>query len=57
MAEDTTDSQTSLFYKEEDAHKAIVEFAAPSVAVLEKDKRVKVTLMRHGNLKKQVIFK
>ena len=56
MAEDTG-SQTSLFYKEEDAHKAIVEFAAPSVAVLEKDKRVKVTLMRRGNLTKQVVFK
>ena len=57
MAEDTTSSQTSIFYREEDAHKAIVEFAAPSVAVLEKDKHAKVTLMRRGNMKKQVVFK
>ena len=57
MAEDTTGSQTSLFYKEEDTHMAIVEFSASSVAVLEKDKRAKVTILRRGNLKRQVVFK
>ena len=57
MAEDTKGSQTSLFYREEDKHKAIVEFAAPTVAVLEKDKRVRLTLLRRGNLKKRVVFK
>ena len=57
MGEDTTGSQTSLFYREEDKHKAIIEFAAPTVAVLEKDKRVTLTLLRRGNLKKRVVFK
>ena len=57
MSEDTKGSQTSLFYREEHKGKAIIEFAAPSCAVLEKDGRVKLTIMRHGNLKKRVVFK
>lgn len=57
MSEDTKGSQTSLFYREEHKGKAIVEFAAPSCAVLEKDGRVKLTIMRHGNLKKRVVFR
>ena len=52
MTEDTEDTT-----REEDADMAIVEFAAPSVAVLEKDKRVKVTIIRRGNIKKPIVFK
>lgn len=57
MSEDTRGSQTSFFAKPETTKKAIIEFAATSAAVLEKDGRVKLTIIRHGKLNNRVVFK
>ena len=57
VADDVSGSRTSFYSKPETINKAIVEFAAPSAAVLEKDGRVKVTILRHGNINKRVVFK
>ena len=57
VAEDTSGSQASLFYREESKTQVIVEFAASSAAVLEKDRRVSLTIMRRGNLKKRCLYK
>ena len=51
------DSDEPLFHREEKSDLAIVEFAAASVAVLEKDGRVAVTIRRRGNMSKRIIFK
>ena len=57
IADDTTGSKASLFSRPEDIDKAIIEFAAPQAAVLEKDGRVKLILIRHGKLDNRVLFK
>lgn len=57
MAEDTTSSQTSLYTRPVDTDKAIIEFAAPQAAVLERDGRVKLIIVRHGRVDHRVLFK
>lgn len=57
LSEDTSGSQSSFFSKPESMSKATIEFAAPQAAVLEKDGRVKLNIIRHGKLNERVIFK
>lgn len=57
LSEDTTGSRASFFSKPESMSKAIIEFAAPQAAVLEKDGRVKLTILRHGKLNNRVVFR
>ncbi|XP_053392824.1 sodium/calcium exchanger 2-like isoform X2 [Mercenaria mercenaria] len=57
LSEDTSGSRASFFSKPESMSKAIIEFAAPSAAVLEKDGRVKLCIMRHGKLNNRIVFK
>lgn len=56
MAEDTTGSKTSFYTRPEDTDKAVIEFAAPQAAVLEKDGRVKLTIIRHGRMDSRILF-
>ena len=57
MADSMDDSDEPLFHREENSDLAIVEFAAASVAVLEKDGRAVVKVRRRGNMSKRIIFK
>ncbi|XP_062575828.1 sodium/calcium exchanger 3-like [Saccostrea cucullata] len=41
----------------EGGKKAIVEFESPSTAVIEKEGRVRLNIIRHGNLNRRVIFR
>nr|XP_022318976.1 sodium/calcium exchanger 3-like isoform X4 [Crassostrea virginica] len=41
----------------EGGKKAIVEFESPSTAVIEKEGRVKINVIRHGNLDRRVLFR
>jgi hypothetical protein len=57
LSEDTTGSRASFYSKPESRSKAIIEFAAATAAVLEKDRRVKLNIMRHGKINNRVVFK
>ena len=57
VADTMDDSDEPLFHREENSDLAIVEFAAASVAVLEKDGRAVVKIRRRGNMSKRVLFK
>lgn len=46
---------TESFNPIEDITKAVVEFSASSTAVLEKDGHARISVMRHGNLKRRVL--
>lgn len=50
-------SQVSLTEMSQGGEKAIIEFAAPSTSILECDKRVKIGIMRHGNIKRRVQYR
>ncbi|XP_067672018.1 sodium/calcium exchanger 2-like [Haliotis asinina] len=50
-------SSVSLYEDVEAGVTAIVEWAASSTAVLEKDGRAKLALMRHGNLQNKVLIR
>lgn len=41
----------------EGGKKAIIEFESPSTAVIEKEGRVRINIIRHGNLDRRVIFR
>lgn len=41
----------------EGGKKAIIEFKSPSTAVLEKEGRVRINIIRRGNLDRRVIFR
>ncbi|KAL4239458.1 hypothetical protein ACF0H5_000273 [Mactra antiquata] len=56
LSEDTTGSQASFYSKPESLSKAIIEFAAPSVAVLESKGSVKLNIIRTGKLTSRVVF-
>ena len=56
LSEETSGSRASFHSKPESTSKAILEFAAASSAVLEKDGRVKLVIMRHGKLNNRVVF-
>lgn len=57
LSEDTTGSNASFYSKPESTKTAIIEFAVPSAAVLEKDGRVKLTICRYGKATDRVVFK
>ncbi|KAK3092010.1 hypothetical protein FSP39_024428 [Pinctada imbricata] len=57
LIEEQSGASQSFMELSEGGKKSIIEFDAPSTAVLEKDGRVRVNIMRHGNLQNKVIFK
>ncbi|XP_056017279.1 sodium/calcium exchanger 3-like isoform X1 [Ostrea edulis] len=48
---------TDFVHLSEGGKKAILEFESPSTAVIEKEGRVRVNILRHGNLDRRVIFR
>ncbi|XP_033743112.1 sodium/calcium exchanger 3-like isoform X1 [Pecten maximus] len=57
LIEDQMGSSASFTSLSDGGSKAIIEFAAPSTAVFEKDGHARITVMRHGNLKRRVLFR
>ncbi|XP_060076839.1 sodium/calcium exchanger 3-like [Ylistrum balloti] len=57
LIEDQMGSTPSFTSLSDGGSKAIVEFAAPSTAVFEKDGHARITVMRHGNLNKRVLYR
>lgn len=57
LIEDQMGSTASFTSLSDGGAKSIVEFAAPSTAVFEKDGHARITVMRHGNLKRRVLFR
>ncbi|KAJ8319595.1 hypothetical protein KUTeg_002853 [Tegillarca granosa] len=57
LVEDVVGETDDFLEMTERGSKAVIEFSATSTAVLEKDGRGKVNIMRHGNLEKRVLFK
>ena len=57
LAAEELGSQASLTELSQGGEKAIVEFAAPSTSILECDKRVKIGIMRHGNIHRRVRYR
>ncbi|OWF55905.1 Sodium/calcium exchanger 3 [Mizuhopecten yessoensis] len=55
--EDQMGSTASFTSMSDGGTKAIIEFAAPSTAVFEKDGHARITVMRHGNLKNRVLYR
>jgi len=49
-------STQSFMTMSDGGRKAIVEFAAPSTAVMEKDGHAHINIMRHGNVNKRVLI-
>lgn len=48
---------TDFVHLSEGGKKAILEFESPSTAVIEKEGRVRLNILRHGNLDRRVIFR
>lgn len=57
LAVDEMGSQVSLTEMSHGGEKAIIEFAAPSTSILECDKRVRIGIMRHGNIHRKVVYR
>ncbi|XP_076074474.1 sodium/calcium exchanger 2-like isoform X1 [Mytilus galloprovincialis] len=57
VACDEMGSQVSLTELSQGGEKAIIEFTAPSTSILECDKRVKIGIARHGNIKRRVRYR
>ncbi|XP_046365062.2 sodium/calcium exchanger 2-like isoform X2 [Haliotis rufescens] len=57
MTGENIGSSVSLFEDYDAGVTAVVEWAASSTAVLEKDGRAKLTLMRHGNINNKVLIR
>ncbi|XP_021339681.1 sodium/calcium exchanger 1-like, partial [Mizuhopecten yessoensis] len=57
LIEDQMGSTASFTSMSDGGTKAIIEFAAPSTAVFEKDGHARITVMRHGNLKNRVLYR
>jgi hypothetical protein len=57
LAVDDMGSQVSMTELSQGGEKAIIEFAAPSTSILECDGRVKIGIVRHGNIHRRVRYR